>query len=154
MSFDILNLMQRLDACHGVSGNEKEIAALLTELAQPFVDEITTDVMGNLFCHKKGSGPRVMFAAHMDSIGFIVTHVEEKGYLRVGKVGGIGAPADIERAKVIFNIATGELKHRANINATFLCYPRQSFWSGTSDQIEQHSLNRVFAMMTKGDMVE
>lgn len=89
MSMDILNLMQRLDSCHGISGSETEISAVLSELAKPYVDEVTTDVMGNLFCHKKGSGPKVMFAAHMDSIGFIVTHIEEKGYLRVGKVGGI-----------------------------------------------------------------
>lgn len=88
---DILTLMQQLDACHGPSGSEKAVAQVLTELARPYVDEITTDVMGNLFCHKKGSGPKVMFAAHMDSIGFIVTHIDEKGFLRVGKVGGVTA---------------------------------------------------------------
>ena len=98
---DILNIMQRLDVCHGVSGNEKEVAGLLAELAQPYVDEITTDVMGNLFCHKKGTGPKVMFAAHMDSIGFIVTHIEEKGYLRVGKVGGV-VPAKVQYMPVCF----------------------------------------------------
>lgn len=91
---DILTLMQKLDACHSVSGGEKAVAQVLTELARPYVDEITTDVMGNLFCHKKGNGPKVMFAAHMDSIGFIVTHIEEKGFLRVGKIGGV-TPAEV-----------------------------------------------------------
>lgn len=101
MSFDVLDLMQRLDACHGVSGSEIEISAVLAELAEPYVDEITTDVMGNLFCHKKGNGPKVMFAAHMDSIGFVVTHIEEKGYLRVGKVGGI-TPSQVQYMPVRF----------------------------------------------------
>ena len=86
---DILNTMLKLNSCHGISGSETGVAQAISELAAPYVDEITTDVMGNLFCHKKGSGPRIMFAAHMDSIGFIVTHIEEKGFLRVGKVGGI-----------------------------------------------------------------
>ncbi len=45
--------------------------------------------MGNLIVRKLGSGPRVMLCAHMDSIGFIVTHVEENGFLRVGRLGGI-----------------------------------------------------------------
>lgn len=48
-----------------------------------------TDTLGNLIVHKKGPGPRVMFAAHMDSIGFIVTHIEKEGFLRVGRLGGI-----------------------------------------------------------------
>ncbi len=86
---DILAQMQALNACHGISGQEEQVAQVLAEAARPYVDEITTDVMGNLICHKKGSGPKVMFAAHMDSIGFIVTHIEENGFLRVGKVGGV-----------------------------------------------------------------
>ena len=45
MSMDILNLMQRLDSCHGISGSETEISAVLAELAKPYVDEVTTDVM-------------------------------------------------------------------------------------------------------------
>ncbi len=86
---DILAQMQALNACHGISGQEGQVAQVLAEAARPYVDEITTDVMGNLICHKKGRGPKVMFAAHMDSIGFIVTHIEENGFLRVGKVGGV-----------------------------------------------------------------
>ena len=50
--------------------------------------------MGNLIVHKKGSGPKVMFAAHMDSIGLIVTHIDEAGYLSFGKLGGV-RPEDI-----------------------------------------------------------
>lgn len=86
---ELLNLLQKLNRCYGISGNETDIAQTIAELARPYVDEITRDALGNLFCHKKGDGPKIMFAAHMDSIGFIVTHIEEKGFLRVGKVGGI-----------------------------------------------------------------
>ena len=88
---DILAIMQKLNACHGPSGCESQVAAAIAELARPYVDEITTDALGNLICHKKGSGPKVMFAAHMDSIGCIVTHIDEQGYLRFGQVGGLSA---------------------------------------------------------------
>lgn len=90
---DILETLQTLNACHGPSGQERTIAAAIKEMAAPYADEITSDVMGNLIIHKKGSGPRVMFAAHMDSIGFIVTHIDENGFLRFGKVGGLHAPS-------------------------------------------------------------
>ena len=88
---DILSTLQALNACHGPSGNESGVAAAIRTLAAPYADEITADTLGNLIVHKKGSGPRVMFAAHMDSIGCIVTHVDEKGFVRFGKLGGLSA---------------------------------------------------------------
>lgn len=86
---DILTTLQALNACHGPAGDEKEVAAAIEKLAAPYADEITRDALGNLFVHKKGSGPRVMFAAHMDSIGFIVTYIDDKGFLRFGQLGGL-----------------------------------------------------------------
>lgn len=87
---DILDLLQRLNACHGPSGDEGGVAECIRTLAAPYADEHWTDAMGNLIVHKRGNGPKVLFAAHMDSIGMIVTHIEEEGFLRFGKVGGLG----------------------------------------------------------------
>ena len=86
---ELLELIQTLNAAHGPSGDEGGIRERLVELARPLADEISTDTMGNLIVRMLGSGPRVMLCAHMDSIGFIVTHVEENGFLRVGRLGGI-----------------------------------------------------------------
>ena len=86
---ELFQTLQALNAAFGPSGDESGVAGVIAELARPYVDEITTDVMGNLICHKKGSGPRVMFAAHMDSLGFVVTHIEKEGFLRVAALGGI-----------------------------------------------------------------
>lgn len=86
---DICKTLQSLNAAFGPSGDESGVAAVISELARPYVDEITSDTMGNLICHKKGNGPKVMFAAHMDSLGLIVTHIEKEGFLRFGKIGGI-----------------------------------------------------------------
>lgn len=98
---DILKTLQTLNACHGPSGDENEVADVLEKLAMPYVDECSRDTMGNLIAHKKGPGSRVMFAAHMDSIGCIVTHIEKEGFLRFGKVGGLH-PADILNTPVRF----------------------------------------------------
>lgn len=86
---NVLETLQAINSRFGPSGREKRVAEKIHALAAPYADEVTTDVMGNLIVHKKGSGPKVMFAAHMDSIGFLVTHIEDSGLLRVGAIGGI-----------------------------------------------------------------
>lgn len=88
---DLFDVLKTLNAAHGPAGDEEEIRNVIADMAAPYADEVSTDVMGNLIVHKKGSGPKVMFAAHMDSIGFIVTHIEKEGFLRVGPLGGITA---------------------------------------------------------------
>ena len=86
---DMMQTLTELTAVFGPSGGEKNVADAIETLARPYCHAITRDPMGNLICHRKGSGPKVMFAAHMDSIGLVVTHIEEKGVLRVGAVGGV-----------------------------------------------------------------
>ena len=86
---ELFELIQTLNAAHGPSGDEGGVREVIARLAQPLADEVRTDTLGNLMVHKRGEGPRVMFAAHMDSIGFIVTHIEKEGFLRVGRLGGI-----------------------------------------------------------------
>lgn len=98
---DMLKTLQTLNACHGPAGDESEIADVLEKLAMPFVDECSRDTMGNLIAHKKESGSRVMFSAHMDSIGCIVTHIEKEGFVRFGKIGGLHA-ADLISTPVRF----------------------------------------------------
>ena len=98
---ELTELLCMLDSAHGPSGDEGEIRSVIRQLAQPWADEVTCDAMGNLIVHKKGSGPKIMFAAHMDSIGFIVTHIEKEGFLRVGKLGGI-SPKDVLNTPVRF----------------------------------------------------
>ena len=84
---DILSVLKQLNAAHGPSGDEGGVRAKIEELARPYADEMITDTLGNLIVRKKGAGPWVMLTAHMDSIGFIVTHIEKEGFLRVGRLG-------------------------------------------------------------------
>lgn len=84
---EIFKTLQVLNSCHGPSGCETELADAIEALARPFADEITRDVMGNLIVRKKGTGARVLFSAHMDSLGCMVMHFEKEGFLRFGTVG-------------------------------------------------------------------
>ncbi len=90
---DMMNDLTRLVSAFGPSGAEKEISQVIEELAQPYVDEISRDTLGNLICHKEGSGPKIMFSAHMDSIGLVATHIGEKGFVHVGALGGVDPKA-------------------------------------------------------------
>ena len=86
---DLFDCIQTLVSAHGPSGNESGIRETILKLAAPYGGEASTDTMGNLTIRKPGPGSKVMLCAHMDSIGFIVTHMEKEGFLRVGKIGGI-----------------------------------------------------------------
>jgi putative aminopeptidase FrvX len=83
-------LITQLTAVYGPSGREGSVADLIESLVKDKVDSVRRDALGNLICEKKGTGnKRIMFAAHMDHIGLIVTHAEKEGFLRVSNVGAI-----------------------------------------------------------------
>ncbi|MGQ9608684.1 MAG: M42 family metallopeptidase [bacterium] len=81
--------LEKLSNASGVSGNEKEVRQILKDEISQYVDEIYSDSMGNLFAIKKGNEKKVMITAHMDEIGLFVDMVENNGYVRFKKIGGI-----------------------------------------------------------------
>jgi putative aminopeptidase FrvX len=81
-------LLKRLLSTPGVSGREERIRELVSKEMTELVDEVQTDRMGNLLGIRHGASPRVMLSAHMDSIGFLVSHIDDDGYLRISPVGG------------------------------------------------------------------
>jgi putative aminopeptidase FrvX len=84
-------LAKRLAEAFGVSGFEDEIRDVIRKEITGLVDEVRVDALGNLIAVKngRGSGRRVMLAAHMDQIGLMVTHIDEKGFMRFTNVGFI-----------------------------------------------------------------
>ena len=82
--------IRKLTECFGPSGHEAAVRdAIIAEL--PAGVEKRVDALGSLIVHRKGKagGRRVMLAAHMDEIGIVVTHVDKRGFLRFGSVGGV-----------------------------------------------------------------
>lgn len=86
-----MKYLKQLSETPGIPGQESKIRDIIREELGPYVEEIETDVLGNLICIRKGTGegPRVLVAAHMDEIGFMVRAIEEEsGFLRIEPVGG------------------------------------------------------------------
>ena len=84
------DLLKRLSEAAGVPGREEAIRQMVQEEFAGLVTDQRVDALGNVIAHKEGrGGPKVMIAAHMDEIGFLVSHVdEETGFLRIDPVGG------------------------------------------------------------------
>lgn len=81
-------LLKKLVTTPGISGREERIREVVKQELTGLVDETHTDALGNLVGVKRGNPPRVMLSAHMDSIGFLVSHIDEGGFLRLSPVGG------------------------------------------------------------------
>ncbi len=85
-------VIRQLTEAFGPSGYETEVTELIKTMVAKHADEVKTDVLGNLIAIKNGSqdGQSIMFAAHTDEIGVVVTHIDDQGFLRFGSVGGVG----------------------------------------------------------------
>ena len=73
----------------GVSGYEEDVARIMTDALFKVCDSVETDNFGNII-GKSGKGKKkIMIAAHMDEVGMVVKHIDEKGFIYFIKVGGI-----------------------------------------------------------------
>lgn len=83
------DLIKRLTEEYGPSGFESKVNEIIKQEIAPYVDEVKYDKLGSLIAVKKGSGAKVMLAAHSDEIGLIITHIDKDGFLRFDTVGGV-----------------------------------------------------------------
>ncbi|MCI8403472.1 MAG: M42 family metallopeptidase [Clostridia bacterium] len=95
--------LKRLSEEFGVSGNETAVRNLISEQINGLADDITIDCMGNLIALKKGkSGEKnIAITTHMDEPGFIVSGINDKGYLQFKAVGTIDPRKIISKKAVI-----------------------------------------------------
>ena len=116
-------LLKRLCETPGVPSREEQIREVVREAMQPLVDEVRVDSLGNLIGVRhgrpgtsnasRGTGAqprRIMIAAHMDEIGFLVRHVDKHGFLRIQPVGGFD-PKVLVAQRVIVTTSAGEALH-------------------------------------------
>ncbi len=85
MDFDLL---KALSDEFGPSGFEDGVRKIVSSRVE---GSLTVDAMGNLIGQVGESGPRVLISAHMDEVGFIVSHVDQRGFLRIAPLGGLDA---------------------------------------------------------------
>lgn len=96
-------LLSSLCLCPGAPGYEQPIRALIIKELKGLADSVSTDAMGNVIAHKKGTKRKsVMIAAHMDEIAFIVTHIDEDGFIRFHTLGGFD-PKTLTAQRVIIH---------------------------------------------------
>lgn len=81
------DLLKKFSEAHGISGHEDEVRALVAQELSG-CGEFSSDGSGCLFCTHGDSGPRVMLAAHMDEIGFLVQNITGNGFLQLVGIGG------------------------------------------------------------------
>ena len=88
---NLLEKLQVLQKLNAISGQEQPVVKLLINEVKPFVDDLRVDNLGNLIAVKKGTGqgPCLMIAAHTDEIGLIVKSIDNKGFMRFNKIGGM-----------------------------------------------------------------
>jgi len=91
-----MKLLEAMTQTPSIAGREDRLRNLILKHAGGLFDQTRVDSLGSLICHRKPRNPRthrkkpkrIMIAAHMDQIGFMVHHIDSKGFLRVQSVGG------------------------------------------------------------------
>jgi len=84
-----MDLLRELCEASGVPGREERLREIVRRELGPLVDEVRVDALGNVIGFRRGGGDRrLALAAHMDEIGFLVSHIEEEGFLRLVPLGG------------------------------------------------------------------
>jgi|SRR5690625_651516 len=87
---ETLTMLKDLTDAKGISGYEKEARDVMTKYIEPHADEVFTDNLGSLVAKKTGdeNGPKIMVAGHLDEIGFMVTRIDDKGFVYFQTIGG------------------------------------------------------------------
>ena len=98
-----MRLLKTLSEAIAISGAEDEVRDLILNAIKGHVDEISIDSLGNILALKRGSGRkrlRIMLAAHMDEVGFMVNAYTGNGKLQVAAVGGLDPAHPARQARL------------------------------------------------------
>ena len=85
-----LQMLKELTDANGIPGNERAPREVMKKHIAPFADEIETDHLGSLIAKKVGdeNGPKIVVAGHLDEVGFMVTKIDDRGFISFQTVGG------------------------------------------------------------------
>jgi len=96
-----IDLLRKICQTPGAPGFEQKIRALIINEVTPYADEVTVDPIGNVVALRKGKEhKKVMVAAHMDEISFMVQFIDDDGYIRFLPLGGFD-PKTLTSQRVI-----------------------------------------------------
>lgn len=87
---ETLTMLKELTDAKGIPGNEKEPRDVMKKYIKNYADEVITDGLGSLIAKKVGdeNGPKIMVTGHLDEVGFMVTRIDDQGFIFFQPVGG------------------------------------------------------------------
>ena len=85
-----LQMLKDLTDANGIPGNERAPREVMKKYIEPYADTIETDNLGSLIATKVGdeNGPKIVVAGHLDEVGFMLTQIDDRGFLKFQTVGG------------------------------------------------------------------
>ena len=94
-------LLSQLVNTPGPSGYEDRVRAVIVEKLEDMGFEPVVDSLGNVYVVLGEGRPLMVVAAHMDEVGFVVRHIDERGFLRVAALGGISPDTVLSKEVVV-----------------------------------------------------
>lgn len=86
---DPIGLLEQLSNAFGPSSHEDDVRELIVDTVKPLVDDLRVDRIGNVIATRRGRRDDVLLLdAHMDEVGFLVSYIEDSGFLRLMPLGG------------------------------------------------------------------
>ena len=87
---ETLTMLKELTDAKGIPGNEREPREVMKKYIAPYADEMTDDNLGSLIAKKVGdeNGPKIVVTGHLDEVGFMISQIDNKGFLKFQTVGG------------------------------------------------------------------
>ena len=84
-----IKLLKLLCETPGLPGAEEPVKKIIKKEFEKLTKEVSEDVLGNIIAHVPGKGPKVVIDAHTDEVGFMVNHIDKRGFVRVTPLGGM-----------------------------------------------------------------
>ncbi len=136
MKNKIYNNLIDLMMLPGLSGHEKKVCNYISQRLKEFGLNPKTDVMGNLWVSFPGEGPSVMLFTHMDQIGFVVRKIEENGFIKIERLGGVPEKSlasqavifPLENGNEIFGVITNKSHHATQQNEKYSVVPYKDLY--------------------------
>jgi len=131
-----MELLKELVMAVSPSGRENNIREIIKKELNDYCDEIYIDALGNLICHKKGNGKKLMLTAHMDEIGFMVNYIDENGFLRFSTIGGVPKYNVINSTVEFTNGTKGKISYENKENPSTVSFEKMYIDIGASSKEE------------------
>ena len=141
-----MELLKSLTQCTAPSGREEKVRDLISAEMEKLCDDVYTDALGNLICHRKGNGKKLMLAAHMDEIGVIVTFIDDNGFVRFSNVGGVNKANCINRRVVFENGVCGVISYENKETPSSAGIDKMYIDIGASDKNEAEKMVEIGMM--------